>query len=401
MPKFSPKRRISSTVALCLLVCPPSQSEPKEVGQDQTAFTSFRNYKDHIEAGGIPSYYGQTDRERLIELLSFLRIPSSSQLLVFSTTSLQLSKISPGNPRAIYFNDNLYLGYVPGGQIEVIEVDKEEGILPYIFSLPPSRSASHPQILQSDRCMRCHDSDKTGFVPGLLLESVVPQKGGGTLDRLITNSVGHQIPYENRFGGWFLTGSNQYPGSWANSLGSFVRGKLRRDEISPNHAYLKHNYPQATSEAVAHAILSHQIGFTNQCIRLGFLHEDGDEKSFEQALENLIGYTLFVDEANLPTPLRLDVQFAKEFEASFPKSPPQYNLKTLNLRNRLFEIRCSYMLLSKAFQNLPSALKQKFFARLRQILLDPGNNLSEVERKRIHEALNFHLPLYRKMKKAP
>ena len=29
----------------------------------------------------------------------------------------------PQNPRAIYFSDDIYLGYVPGGQIEVIGID--------------------------------------------------------------------------------------------------------------------------------------------------------------------------------------------------------------------------------------------------------------------------------------
>ena len=249
---------------------------------ETSQYTSFLDYKSHIESGGMPIYLGKSERECLQELLHYLKIPESSQLLVFSTTSLQLSKISPAKPRAIYFNDDLYLGYVPGGQIEVLEVDQKEGILPYLFSLPHSSSISHPKILQSDRCMRCHDSDKTGFIPGLLLESVVPQRGGGTLDRLVTNSIGHQIPYTHRFGGWYLTGFNQHPDSWANSLGRFDGGKLLRVKISPNPLNLKRYYPHPRSEAIAHAILSHQIGFTNLCIRLGFLHERDDQEIFEQ-----------------------------------------------------------------------------------------------------------------------
>src|SRR5690606_6788327 len=59
----------------------------------------------------------------LRSLLQALEVPASSQMLVFSTTSLQLSLISPRNPRALYFNEDTYVGYIPGGKIEVISLD--------------------------------------------------------------------------------------------------------------------------------------------------------------------------------------------------------------------------------------------------------------------------------------
>jgi len=46
-------------------------------------------------------------------LLKELEIPEASQCLVFSKTSLQVAHIRLGNPRAIYFNDDLYVGYLP------------------------------------------------------------------------------------------------------------------------------------------------------------------------------------------------------------------------------------------------------------------------------------------------
>src|SRR5262245_60896483 len=45
-------------------------------------------------------------------LLDELKIPRTSQSLVFSKTSLQLFLISPETPRAIYFNDDMYVGSV-------------------------------------------------------------------------------------------------------------------------------------------------------------------------------------------------------------------------------------------------------------------------------------------------
>ena len=57
-------------------------------------------------------------------MLQELQIPPSSQSLVFSKTSLQISHISPQTPRALYFNDDVYVGWVQGGPvIEVASVD--------------------------------------------------------------------------------------------------------------------------------------------------------------------------------------------------------------------------------------------------------------------------------------
>lgn len=43
-----------------------------------------------------------------------LGVDPSSQTLVFSKTSLQREHIHPANPRAIFFSDDIYLGYIPG-----------------------------------------------------------------------------------------------------------------------------------------------------------------------------------------------------------------------------------------------------------------------------------------------
>lgn len=42
-------------------------------------------------------------------LLKALHIPVSSQVLVFSKTSLQTDRIRPDTPRAVYFGDDVYV----------------------------------------------------------------------------------------------------------------------------------------------------------------------------------------------------------------------------------------------------------------------------------------------------
>ena len=52
----------------------------------------------------------------LPSLLKQLEVPPTSQALVFSKTSLQIDRISPKQPRAIYFSDDVYVGWVQGGR---------------------------------------------------------------------------------------------------------------------------------------------------------------------------------------------------------------------------------------------------------------------------------------------
>ena len=59
----------------------------------------------------------------LSSLLKHLNIPVSSQLLVFSKSSAQMSGISPSRPRAVYFNDDVYVGWVQEGGLELSAVD--------------------------------------------------------------------------------------------------------------------------------------------------------------------------------------------------------------------------------------------------------------------------------------
>src|SRR5262245_12201787 len=53
-------------------------------------------------------------------LLRELNVPKSSQMFVFSKTSFQRQRIGPKTPRAVYFADDVYVGYCHLG--EVLEI---------------------------------------------------------------------------------------------------------------------------------------------------------------------------------------------------------------------------------------------------------------------------------------
>ena len=367
----------------------------------------FSLIKEELEAG-ILSYDHEQPLGYLESLLEKLKISKYSQQLVFSTTSLQLSKISPRNPRAIYFNEDLYLGYVPGGEIEVIGIDPEMGAIPYIFSPPYGKEkAWHPKALRSRRCMNCHANSDIGGAPGLLVSSVIPGPGGGSIDAFRQAETGHSIPYDLRFGGWHLTGSHTFPTSWANSTGVMSKSVVTKIPNPPGTFFNWNQYLVSESEVIANLILEHQVGFINRCVgatyrlREFFLLEES--KDPEQRRERLareanriVEYALFSNEAPLPKPISFaNSSFAKSFQG---KANP---LRQLNLKDRLMERRCSYMIESLAFQGLPRELKGGVFSQIKAIMTKPRSQLAakfsyfgEKERKEINEALKARFPPY-------
>src|SRR5262245_4686121 len=98
-------------------------------------------------------------------LLRELEVPVSSQTLVYSKTSLQRQRISPRMPRALYFSDDVYVGFCQGG--EVLEVSAVDPQLGTVFYTLEQEIAVRPQIQrQTDNCLICHGSSMTRDTPG-------------------------------------------------------------------------------------------------------------------------------------------------------------------------------------------------------------------------------------------
>jgi hypothetical protein len=88
-------------------------------------------------------------------VLRELGVPLSSQMLVFSQTSFQLRKISPDRPRAIYFNDDVYLGYVQFG--DVMEISTVDPNLGAVFYTLEQKQTDKPQFVRDKgQCISCH-----------------------------------------------------------------------------------------------------------------------------------------------------------------------------------------------------------------------------------------------------
>jgi len=332
----------------------------------------FTRLKDDFESGRV-ALDRSNEKAFVVSVLRALDIPVSSQMLVFSTTSLQLSLISPSNPRALYFNEDVYLGYVPGGRIEIVSLDPELGGIYYIFDIP--KDARPLRIERSERCMNCHAGEDTGYVPGLVIKSVVPGPTGGTLTAYRQMQSGHAIPFEQRFGGWHVTGKHGITNHWGDLIGRFVAGDLVKITNAPGARFNWAKYPVATSDILPQLLHEHQAGFVNRVVEASYrartaLHASGGVLSDAQAKEldaqaDLIArYLLFADEAPLP-PGGLEGEAA--YKADFLRTrrvTSEGSLKDFDLRIRLFKHRCSYMIYSPVFAGLPAAMKQRIYQRL-------------------------------------
>lgn len=268
----------------------------------------FTELKDELESGKIV-LDRSSEKAFVVSLLKVLDIPISSQMLVFSTTSLQLSLISPSNPRALYFNEEVYLGYVPGGRIEIVSLDPQLGGIFYILDIPIGGASF--SIERTGRCMNCHANEDTGQVPGLVVKSVIPGPTGGSLTAYRLAQTGHGIPFAERFGGWHVTGEHAITNHLGNLTGELAAGALTRIPNPPGPRFRFEKYPVTTSDILPHLLHEHQAGFVNRVVEASYrarttLFISDGQLTTEQAAELdeqariITRYLLFADEVPLP-----------------------------------------------------------------------------------------------------
>src|SRR5882762_9752126 len=147
----------------------------------------------------------EKNRGYLKSLLDVLQIPRSSQGLVFSKTSSQADWTSPRTPRALYFNDNVYVAWTPNApQIDLISMDPNKGPIFYVLS---QKERGSPTFVRQTDCRLCHQGGKTMFWPGLVAKSVHTTADGKPVSREVAFSLGHETPISFRWGGWYVTGA--------------------------------------------------------------------------------------------------------------------------------------------------------------------------------------------------
>jgi hypothetical protein len=314
--------------------------------------------------------------------LEALELPVDSQLLVFSRVSLQGKRISEQNPRALFFNDRVALGWVRGGDLlEVAAHDETQGVVFYTLDQRDDDTTGPPQFKRAFICLGCHVTGNTLGVPGLLMFSTTrpePTQYTG-----LPRHVDQSDSLNRRFGGWFVTGgtgSLQHMGNQAAA----VDGRATRELGSVEGLFDADGYRTLTSDVVAHLVLTHQAGMTNLLTRAAWearatdpsLHgttATPEQQASITAVMNgvaseVVDYLLFIDEAKLTDRVRGNSGFAERFSARSPRDSKGRSLYELDLNRRLMKYPCSYLIYSPAFDALPPLAKAPIYKRMWEVL---------------------------------
>ena len=339
----------------------------------------------------------------LRSVLASLDISPSSQTLVFSENSLQRAHISKATPRAIYFNDYATVGWANGAEsLEVAAQDATQGVIFYSLSQKPQ---TKPQFVRSGECLQCHLTAETSGVPGLFMMSVLPLSDDQN-EYARGWAMDHRTPVEDRWGGWYVTGT-QVPVRHLGNVPvlhvprSYVRADTAPRLTTGAGAFDTNAYLTPHSDVVALMVLNHQVHMINLLTRLGWeariLASDaaatgGLPPRVRDLVRDFVDYLLFIDEAPLPSPVRGSSTFAEEFAAKGPHDSRRRSLRDLDLTRRLLRYPCSFVIYSDAFDALPAAVKTLVYERLWEVLSGKETNkayarLSLADRRAIVEIL--------------
>jgi hypothetical protein len=356
-------------------------------------------------------------------LLRELNIPVSSQTLVFSKTSLQRDCISPRTPRALYFNDEVYVGYCQNG--DVLEVSTADPRLGTVFYSVSQAASNGPRFVrQGDNCLICHGSSQTKQVPGHLLRSVFVHPSGLPILAAGTHRTDQTSPLEERWGGWYVTGTN----GPQKHLGNLVIDSPSVPEEVDNTQGINQTelidrfdttaYLSKHSDLVALMVLAHQAEAHNRITQANFgarealyyqqslnreLKEPADHvwdstnSRIESVGEPLVEYLLFSGETELTHRVTGTSRFAREFAERGPRDRKGRSLRDFDLNRRIFRYPCSYLVYSPSFQALPEMARQYVFKRLWSVLsgqdqTKPFSHLTSDDRQAILEILRDTLP---------
>ena len=357
----------------------------------------------------------------LLSVLQLLDVPLESQLLVYSKTARAPELVRPKTPRAIFFNDEVSVAWIPESrELEITAADPLKGINCYTLSQPLKTSASvtssetrqdkvptndsAPLFQRRTGCLACHAARSSLEVPGLLLRTFQTDRTGKPIVGF--SQVTHDMKYEDRWGGWYVTGTPKNLIHQGN-LVSEADNTQHRNE--PGFAsslsdlaqkFEVDSYPFPASDIVAHLVMAHHSHGTNLLIRAG-MESRLDRRSDVES--RLLRYFVFADEpplelssADAAAVLRGSL-FASSFVARGPRDGDGKSLRDLSLDGRVFKHRLSFLIHSRLFDGLPEECRNRLLEKLWQGLTaesadDDFRHLEKHERTQIVSIVRATVP---------
>lgn len=373
----------------------PFADAPIHYRTSQTLADQITQLNRQLERGQATLEF-EPEHGYLRSVLKTLGIPVSSQTLVYSKTSLQFQHISPKTPRALYFNDNVYVGQVLGGKsLELIAFDATQGAVFYVLN---EQKTDHPRFERAQLdCVQCHIATATRGIPGVMVRSVLTSPTGYPKGGAPVHTMGHETPIADRWAGWYVTGS---------------AGTQTHPGLSPNIDTSR--FITDSSDIAAHLVLAHQTQMHNLVTELNYryrlgayddeqraIKEDWDYRGdfslrtrfqYEKAAEATLRYLLFANEAPLESPVRGYSSFTVDFASLGPKDRKGRSLRDFDLEKRIFRYPCSYLIYSDAFDAIPGPARGYLLKRLFDVLTEHDQSadfahLSAKDRRAILEIL--------------
>ena len=373
--------------------------------------------QERIDRGDVALTHDD-EQGYLKSVLEQLAVSQTSQSLVFSKTSFQHTRIAPRTPRAIYFNDDVYVGFVRGGDLlEFASIDPQLGTVFYLLEQgktdkPVFQRATHD-------CLQCHHSSKTEEVPGVLVRSLFPNRVGTPVFSAGSFVTTHESPLKERWGGWYVTGTHGAQRHMGNVVLTLSQNPDNLDrEEGANIVDLKGridagSYLTPHSDIVALMVMEHQTQAHNLITRLNYetriaLRQEGEinkafgrpagsisegtEHRIRSYAEKLVKYILFTEEALLAGTIKGTSGFAEQFAVQGPRDRRGRSLRDLDLHRRLFKYPCSFLVYSQAFDALPDAARAEVYRQIREALTGTSEardfaRLTPEDRKAILEIL--------------
>ena len=376
------------------------------------------NYSESEAVDVVSEYFSDPEKPASWERLgpsgylsAFLEafdIPAETQTLVFSKTSLQADRISPKNPRAIYYNDDIYVGWVPGNQLLEISVSSPTTGTNF-YTIEPENGVPN-LVRQGHDCLRCHGGSFTRDVPGHLVRSVFPDATGQPIFKAGTHFTDQSTPLEDRWGGWLVSRSP------VRHMGNRIydetdRGAAEGDSL--NHRSLpEKGYLADGSDIASLLLLGHQTQVHNLLADLTIktrraLHDQkvmdellqrtaplsaSTKSRIRHASDKVLKAMFFADEIDLP---RIDLSksdFAKRFNERGPADSEGRSLYQLEMNGRLLRYPLSYLVYSDTFAELPPEALDYLWDEMERILDSKGErsgyeNLSRKDKSAIKEIL--------------
>jgi len=340
-----------------------------------------------------------SSRGYLNSVLSNLKIPISSQSLVFSKTSLQTDFISPSTPRALFFNDDVYVAWVPDApMLEVASVDPQYGTVFYVMSQAEGDAGVFRRL--KEPCTTCHGPARDEVPsPLLLMMSAAIDVTGEPVSefQLLTD----RTPFSERWGGWYVNASQGNLVHLGNKVMDGGAPRLLFDPSNASRPFNTFRYPSPSSDIVALMILGHQIDVHNRINEAAqqtrTLPASAPQEKIAEAVEPLVHALLFSGSASLSEPIRGPSGFLREFTAQGRKDSRGRSLKDLDLDRRLLRYPLSYLIYSESFDKMPQTARDFVYRRLFEIFSgkDRSENfahLSDVDRAALLEILSETKP---------